>query len=65
MENRKNKIWVIAFISILSLTTGYRIAITRNQYYGYPVERDKKGIKCETIKNCPANSLTNTRNGQN
>ena len=65
MGNRKNKILVIVIMSILYLTTGCAITITRNQYYSYPNQREKSPVKNETKKNSPADSLTNTKYGQN
>jgi len=41
MENRNNKIWVIAGICTLAMTAGCGISITRNQYYGNPTSPDK------------------------
>lgn len=64
MENRKNKILAIALISILTLTTGCGITITRNHYYAYPDQSVKKSNKNEVQIDFAADTLTNNRNGQ-
>lgn len=65
MENRKNKILVIAFITILTLTTGCGVTITRNQYYGYPNQPEKSATKKETNNHHQTDTLNNTKNGEN
>lgn len=63
MENRKNKILVIALVSMLTLTTGCGITITRNHYYGYPNEPEKSPTKRETNNHYQTDKLNNTKNG--
>ena len=65
MEKRNNKLLAIAFIAILTLTTGCGITITRNHYYGYPDQSVKKSNKNEVQINYPVDTLTNYKNGQN
>lgn len=65
MENRKNKVLVIAFISILTLTTGCGITITKNHYYTYPEQRIKKSNIIESQNEHSADTLINNKNGQN
>jgi len=65
MENRKNKVLYIAFISILTLTTGCGITITRNHYNAYPDQSVKKSNKNEAQVDHAVDTLTNNKNGQN
>ncbi len=62
MGNRKSKFLVIALISTLTLAAGCGITITRNQYYGYPVQ--SKIIKQNDARSDhPADTLTTKKNG--
>ena len=66
MENRKNKIWVIALISALTLMiNSCGITITRNQYYSNPDPNQSKEIKQnKAVSKCTADTMTIHRNGQ-
>ena len=65
MGNRKNKILVIAFITIMTLTTGCGITITRNHHYGYPDHSIKKSNNNDVPTDYFIDSLTNNKNGPN
>ena len=64
MGKRKNRIFGVALILILFLTTSCEIAITRNEYYGQSdqsknIKQNEAGIKYV------ADTLKNVENGQN
>ena len=64
MENKQNKIWVIAFILTLSLITGCTITTTRNQYYGWP-DPGKNTNQKESVSKHVVDTPTNKRIDQN
>lgn len=51
MGNRKNKALIIAFISMLTLTAGCGVTITRNHYYAYPKQSTDKSNTADTLIN--------------
>ncbi len=64
MGNGKNKFLVIALISILALTAGCGITITRNKYYSCS-DQSKKPNQDEARSYYPSGPLTNKENEQN
>ncbi len=62
MRNRKNKIWVVVLISVLTLTTGCAITTTRNYYGTFPDQSVKEPNKNEAQINYPVDTLTNIKN---
>ena len=65
MGKRNNKLLVIAFIAILTFTTGCGITINRNYYYGYPDQSVKKSNTNEAQIDYSIDTLTNNKNGRN
>lgn len=65
MGNIKNKILAVVFVSILILTTGCTITVTRNHYYTYSDQIIKKSNKNEAQIDYAVDILINYKNEQN
>lgn len=65
MGNKKNKIFVIALISTLSMTAGCGITITRNQNYIYSDQTEKPISKNDNNNNNQADALKNMQDERN